>query len=396
MVNSNWNSLISKLPNPNFLQTYEWGQVKAKYGWIPVYAVWDAYGKWKVESDLNLLSTFHSPVAAALILKRQILRNGFAARLSILYSPKGPLLDWTNEPLRNRVLDDLQSLAKKQGAIFLKCDPDILLGTGVPQSGEDVEEKSGSAVMSELKRRGWGYSSDQIQYKNTVVIDLNPTEQELLARMKQKTRYNIRLAEKKGVSVRVGNSSDLGMLYKMYAETSVRDGFVIRDEGYYHTVWNLFLRGSQSPVSNLHSPITNYELPFTEPLIAEVNNEPVAAIFVFYFAGRAYYVYGMSRDVHREKMPTYLLQWEGMKRAKARGCTTYDLWGAPDVFDESDSMWGVYRFKEGLGGKVMRTLGAWDYAPSPLWYRMYSQVIPRVLDVMRARGKTKTKQSLGA
>jgi lipid II:glycine glycyltransferase (peptidoglycan interpeptide bridge formation enzyme) len=386
---NNWNSIISKLPNPHFLQTYEWGQVKAKYGWSPLYAVWDADGTWKVESDLNSLSTFDSPVAAALILKRQILRNGFAARLSVLYSPKGPLLDWTNEPLRNRVLNDLQSFAKKQGAIFLKCDPDVMLGTGVPDSEEDVPESNGQAVMSELKRRGWGYSSDQIQFRNTVVIDLNPTEEEMLSRMKQKTRYNIRLAEKKGVALRVGTLNDLGMLYKMYAETSMRDGFVIRDEGYYKTVWELFMAGNQSPV-------TNYQLPYAEPLIAEVNNEPVAAIFIFYFARRAYYVYGMSRDMHREKMPTYLLQWEAMKRAKAKGCTMYDLWGAPETFDESDSMWGVYRFKEGLGGKVIRTLGAYDFAPSPLWYKMYSEVIPRVLDVMRSRGKARTKQNLGA
>ena len=398
MESTNWNAIISKLPNPHFLQTYEWGQVKAKYGWEPLYAVWDVDGKWKVESDLNLLSTFYSPVAASLILKRQILRSGFAARLSILYSPKGPLLDWTNESLRIRVWHDLESFAKKQGAIFLKCDPDVVLGTGVPRSGEDAEEKSGSAVMSELKRRGWGYSSDQIQFKNTVLIDLIPTEEELLARMKQKTRYNIRLAEKKGVSVRVGNSGDLGMLYKMYAETSVRDGFVIRDEGYYNTVWQIFM-ANQSIISSLEfstPQIANNQSPFAEPLIAEVDNEPVAAIFVFYFAGRAYYVYGMSRDMHREKMPAYLLQWEAMKRSKAKGCTMYDLWGAPDVFDESDSMWGVYRFKEGLGGRVVRTLGAWDYAPRPLWYRMYSQVIPRVLDVMRARGRSKTKQNLGA
>ena len=379
-----WNSLISSLSSPHFLQTYEWGQVKAKYGWSPLYAVWDADGQWKVESDPNLLSTFHSPVAATLILKRQIIRNGFAARLSVLYSPKGPLLDWTNEPLRNRVLNDLQSFAKKQGAIFLKCDPDVVLGTGVPKSEEDVPENSGQAVMSELKRRGWEYSSDQIQFRNTVLIDLNPSEEEMLARMKQKTRYNIRLAEKKGVALRVGTLGDLGMLYKMYAETSVRDSFVIRDEGYYKTVWELFMLGEQS------------SMPFAEPLIAEVDGEPVAAIFVFYFARRAYYVYGMSRSVHREKMPTYLLQWEAMKRAKAKGCTVYDLWGAPEAFDESDSMWGVYRFKEGLGGQVVRTLGAYDFAPSPLWYKMYSEVIPRVLDVMRSRGKAKTKQNLGA
>jgi len=182
----------------------------------------------------------------------------------------------------------------------------------------------------------------------------------------------------------------LPMLYKMYAETSVRDGFVIRSEDYYKTVWELFMPGGQSSIESRKS-----SMPFTEPLIAQVNGEPVAAIFVFYFAGRAYYVYGMSRDAHREKMPTYLLQWEAMKRAKSKGCSVYDLWGAPDVFDESDSLWGVYRFKDGLGGKVVRTLGAWDFAPNPLWYKMYSEIIPRVLDVMRSRGKAKTKQSLG-
>jgi peptidoglycan pentaglycine glycine transferase (the first glycine) len=213
----------------------------------------------------------------------------------------------------------------------------------------------------------------------------------LLARMKQKTRYNIRLAEKKSVALRVGTKGDLPMLYKMYAETSVRDGFVIRDEGYYKTVWELFMSGGQSKIENRKS-----EIPQAEPLIAEVDGEPVAAIFVFYFAGRAYYVYGMSRNVHREKMPTYLLQWEAMKRAKAKGCAVYDLWGAPEVFVESDPMWGVYRFKDGLGGKVVRTLGAYDFAPSPLWYKLYSEIIPRVLDVMRSRGKSKTKQNLGA
>ncbi|HUG35177.1 MAG TPA: peptidoglycan bridge formation glycyltransferase FemA/FemB family protein, partial [Anaerolineales bacterium] len=366
MQSANWNSLIAKLPNPHFLQTYEWGQVKAKYGWDPLYVVWTRDGKFSVfnETDHWSLNTDHC-IAAALILKRQIIRNGFAARLSILYSPKGPLLDWTNESLRNRVLSDLESFARRQGAIFLKMDPDILLGTGVPGGEGDIVDDNGQLVMNALKRRGWGYASDQIQFKNTVLIDLNPTEDELLARMKQKTRYNIRLAEKKGVDLRVGNLEDLPMLYKMYAETSVRDGFVIRDEGYYQTVWNLFLNSSE---------------PTCEPLIAEVDNEPVAAIFVFYFAGRGYYVYGMSRDKHREKMPAYLLQWEAIKRAKAKGFTVYDLWGAPDVFDETDSMWGVYRFKEGLGGEVVRTLGAWDFAPSPLWYKMYSQVIPRLLD----------------
>ena len=367
-----WNDLISKLPEPHFLQTWEWSQVKAKYGWEPLPFTWETS-------------------AAAMILKRTIPIRGLSARLSALYAPKGPLLDWTNESLRKRVLDDLQSFAKKQGAIFLKVDPDVVLGTGIPGVDDSSEESGGADIQSELARRGWTYSSDQIQFRNTALIDLQPTEEEMLARMKQKTRYNVRLAEKKDVAVRVGTADDLSMLYKMYAETSVRDGFVIRDEGYYQTVWRLFMSNVEGQRSS-----TVYGQPSAVPLIAEVDNEPVAGIFLFMFAGRAYYVYGMSRDAHREKMPTYLLQWEAMKRAKAAGCAVYDLWGAPETFDESDSMWGVYRFKEGLGGRVVRALGAWDYAPNRLWYKMYSEIIPRVLDVMRTRGKMKTRQNLSA
>ena len=376
MTGKIWNEIISKLPDPHFLQTYEWGQVKAKYGWVPYYALWTEDGKFSVSSNYQLPIT--NVIAASLILKRTALR-----RFSIFYAPKGPLMDWTNESLRKRVLDDLQSFAKKQGAIFLKLDPDVVLGRGVPVSEDEVTENSGQAVRSDLKRRGWVESSDQIQFRNTVMVDLSASEEDILMRMKQKTRYNVRLAEKKGVTVRVGTVEDLPALYKMYAETSVRDGFVIRDEEYYMTVWKLFM---QDAVNGQPSAV---------PLIAEVDNEPVAAIFLFMFAGRGYYVYGMSRDKHREKMPTYLLQWAAMKHAKAHGCLTYDLWGAPDVFDESDSMWGVYRFKEGLGGDVVRTLGAYDFAPNKFWYSMYSDVMPRVLNFMRSRGKEKTKQVVG-
>jgi len=174
----------------------------------------------------------------------------------------------------------------------------------------------------------------------------------------------------------------------MYAETAARDGFVIRDENYYRTVWKLF---SGSPVEQLQPENRKTEqpaaAPLAEPLIAEVDGEAVAAIFLFAFAGRAYYVYGMSRTAHREKMPAYLLQWEVLQWARAQGCAVYDLWGAPDVFDESDSMWGVFRFKEGLGGTVVRTLGAWDFVPNPLWYALYIKVVPMLLAVMRLMGK---------
>ena len=368
---SEWNQLISSLPNPHFLQTWEWAQVKAKYGWEPIPFTWDSG-----------IGTGESILAAAMVLRRTVSFRGMF-KLDILYIPKGPIMDWENESLRQQVLDDLQSFARDQRAIFLKIDPDVVLGTGIPKGEDSRQDNGGQAVRSELIRRGWSDSSEQIQFRNTVVIDLSASEEEMLARMKQKTRYNIRLAEKKGVTVRPGTVGDLPMLYKMYAETSVRDGFVIRDNGYYQTVWTTFMQSSSVRGQ-----------PSAQPLIAEVDDEPVAAIFLFSFAGRAYYVYGMSHNAHREKMPTYLLQWEAMKRAKELECKVYDLWGAPDEFSENDSMWGVFRFKEGLGGEVVHTLGAYDFAPNKLWYKLYTEVMPRVLNLMRSRGKARTRESL--
>jgi len=366
-----WNELIASLPLAHLLQTWEWSQVKAKYGWQAMPFVWqDGMGK---------------PVAAAMVLKRGIPVGGFAKKMCVLYIPKGPLMDWADAALCACVLDDLYAFAKRQGAIFIKLDPDVVLGTGVPGAEEAIEFKDGQAARSELERRGWKFSQDQIQFRNTVLIDLAPSEDELLRRMKQKTRYNIRLAQKKGVTVRVGTVDDLPLLYRMYAETSVRDGFLIREEGYYQTVWHSFMGVSPS-ASTLQ--------PFTESLIAEVDGEPVGAVSMFYFVGQAIYLFGMSRETAREKMPNYLLQWEAMRRAKALGCKIYNLWGAPDEFNESDGLWGVFRFKEGLGGTVSRTIGAWDFTPNPMLYKMYTEVLPRVMDIMRVRGKARTRQGL--
>jgi lipid II:glycine glycyltransferase (peptidoglycan interpeptide bridge formation enzyme) len=195
--------------------------------------------------------------------------------------------------------------------------------------------------------------------------------------MKQKTRYNVRLASRKGVTVRQGAFSDLDTLYRMYAETSVRDGFVIRQPDYYRTVWETFLDHGQAEV-----------------LIAEVDGSPVAAVIAFCFSGRAWFVYGMSRELHREKMPAYLLQWEAMQRLKGRGVRIYDLWGAPDNFTAADPLWGVYRFKQGLGGQVVRTIGAWDYPLRPGIYRIYTRFFPRFMALLRYRGMTRTHAGL--
>jgi peptidoglycan pentaglycine glycine transferase (the first glycine) len=369
-----WNELIAPLPLAHLLQTWEWSQVKSKFGWQAMPFVW---------TDQSIASD--QPLAAAMILKRSIPVGGFARKMCVLYIPKGPLMDWNNAIIRQRVLGDLQTFAKRQGAIFVKIDPDVVLGTGVPGRDDAVEMTTGQEAQSDLLRWGWRFSQDQIQFRNTVLIDLSRSEDELLASMKQKTRYNIHLAQKRGVTVRIGTLDDLPQLYRMYAETSVRDGFLIREESYYQAVWQKFMNNPPSPFANQ---------PFSEPLIAEVEGQAVGAVSLFYFAGQTTYLFGMSRDEHREKMPNHLLQWEAMRRGRALGCKTYNLWGAPNEFVESDDLWGVFRFKEGLGGYVLRTIGAWDFTPSPMFYKLYTEILPRLMDIMRARGNARTRNSI--
>jgi peptidoglycan pentaglycine glycine transferase (the first glycine) len=376
---SSWNDLIETLPFAHLLQTWEWSQVKAKYGWQAMPYVWHNQPSKGLEPSQGLI------VAAAMILKRVIPIGGFAKKICVLYVPKGPLLDWSDAELRLRVLTDLDHFAKRQGAIFIKMDPDVVLGLGVPGTEDAVEYAKGQVVCSELVQRGWQFSQDQIQFRNTILVDLSLSEGDLLKCMKQKTRYNIRLAQKKGVTVRAGTEKDLALLYHLYAETSQRDGFLIREQGYYQTVWRSFMGVL---------PSATQRQPFTEPLIAEVDGEPVGAVSIFYFARKAIYLLGMSRAAHREKMPNYLLQWEAIRRAKELNCKVYDLWGAPNEFDEGDGLWGVFRFKEGLGGTVSRTIGAWDFTPNKVLYKIYTQVLPHIMDMMRLRGQARTRHSL--
>lgn len=361
-ANHIWNTGLIGLSNPHILQSYEWGEIKACYGWFPTHKIW--------KDDNGRI------VAAALILERSMPIFGIDNILRILYVPKGPLLlNWQDEALRNRILVDLANYAESRRAIFIKIDPDISIGTGIPGTESYSKIESGLMIENELHKHDWRFSNEQIQFQNTLILDLQFSEQELLASMKQKTRYNIRLAKRRGVNIQVGDESDFDILFNMYAETAVRDGFIIRKQEYYRNLWSTFVRANNA-----------------RPIIAKFDGEPIAALILFWFHKKAYYMFGMSKQVHREKMPNYLLQWEAIKLAKRMGCIYYDLWGAPKIFKEDDPMWGVYRFKEGLGGKVISHIGAWDYTPRPYFYRIYNELIPRVLGWMRIRSKSSTLQ----
>jgi len=401
-----WNGLIASFPEPHVLQTWQWGQVKKRFGWRPIYLIWVGkdrsvrmFAEPGINSGVATLADVNWPDheaidAAALVLQRDLELNRLIPSASVLYVPKGPLLrDWGDAALRKQVLMDLETLARDRGAIFIKIDPDIRLSVGEDFSSElqgKFEIKPdmpcwGPAAIEDLQKLGWLFSREQVQFRNTIVVDLRLSEDEILARMKQKTRYNIRLASRKGVEIRQATLEDLHLLYQMYAETSARDGFVIREEPYYLYLWQTFMTSKPEVLINPHA----------EGLIAEVGGEPIAAVIIFRFAGKAWYMFGMSRHEHRERMPNYLLQWEAMRRAKAVGCILYDLWGAPDKFDPKDAMWGVYRFKEGFGGHIVRHIGAWDYPARPSYYALYTRLLPRILDVMRWRGKARVRRLAG-
>jgi lipid II:glycine glycyltransferase (peptidoglycan interpeptide bridge formation enzyme) len=194
-----------------------------------------------------------------------------------------------------------------------------------------------------------------------VCIDLTQSEDALLAAMSQNTRRKVRIAEREGVRVRAGTLDDLPLLYDLYRITGERDAFLIRPFDYYREAWRRFIAAE-----------------LAHPLIAEVNGQAVAHVILFHFGRKCWYFYGASSNEARDAMPNYLLQWEALRWAKAQGYAIYDMWGAPDAFVESDPLWGVYQFKRGFRGVVTRHVGAWDTAPSPLLYRAYMELMPRV------------------
>ena len=264
-------------------------------------------------------------------------------------------------PLRAAVLDALVVHARKRNAIFVKIDPDVVLGTGVPRESA-AADASGEMFQNDLEERGWSFSADQVQFRNTVQLDLKQDEGTLLAAMKQKTRYNIRLAGRKGVTVRQGSKTDVELLFQMYAETAARDEFIIRPLAYYRNAWGVFMDAGLSC-----------------SFIAEHEGEALAALILFCFGERVWYMYGASRDLHRDKMPSHRLQWDAICWAKANNYHIYDMWGAPDEFVESDPMWGVWRFKAGFGGRVVRHIGAWDMIISRPWHWLYTFAVSRYL-----------------
>ncbi len=307
----------------HLLQSRAWGELKSCFGWAA----------WHVEA----------PAGAAQVLFRRLPLGA-----TVAYVPKGPTVDWEDREACQALFAAIHTEAKRRRAVFLKVEPDVT-DTG----------PGGAAAF--LGQAGWR-PGDTIQPRTSLVIDIRDDEAAILGAMKQKTRYNIRLAEKKGVTTRLGELADVATFYRLSRETAARDNFGIHSQDYYETAFTLFAPDRCAL------------------LLAEFQGQPLAALMVFCHGPTAYYLFGASGGEHRELMPAYLAQWAAVRWAKTHGCIEYDLWGIPDADEATleaefqgrqEGLWGVYRFKRGFGGRLVRCIGAYDYVYRPALYRLY-------------------------
>jgi len=317
---SEWETFLRAYPDAHVLQSAAWGELKRSFGWTVERVCVGATG--------------------AQVLFRQL-----PAGLTLAYIPKGPVgLAW------HSLWPEVEQVCRERRAILLKVEPDGWEGEVIPEGA----------------LTGFRCDGVPVQPRRTLVVDLQGAPEAWLERMKQKTRYNIRLAEKKGVCVRP--SSDVVTFHRMMRQTGERDGFGVHSLEYYQKAYDLF-----------------YPQQAVELFMAVYEERPLAGLMVFARGSRAWYFYGASTEEERNRMPTYLLQWQAMLWAAARGCTSYDLWGVPDEEEDfleanferrNDGLWGVYRFKRGFGGVLKRAHATYEkplLAPFFWFYRWWAR-----------------------
>ena len=323
-----WDQFVEAHPHGHVLQTAGWGQLKGRFGWEPRRVAVQAAGQ---------------IVAGAQILFRR-LPGGW----HLAYVPKGPLVDLARPDLVGPLVDALHTMCEAERAFALKIEPDLAETPPLAQ---------------QLTGYGFLAGGHCIQPRRTILVDLAGSEDEVLMRMKSKTRYNIRLAGRKGVKVDKGGPEDIETFNRLIGVTGERQEFGVHSAAYYRLAYE-----------NL-APDGRAQLFF-----AIYEGLPLAAVFACAAGRKSWYMYGASSNQHRELMAPYAVQWAAMQWARERGCATYDLWGIPDEDEErleaqftgrSDGLWGVYRHKRGYGGQVVRYAGAFDYVYRKPLYALY-------------------------
>ena len=292
-----WDHALAAAPNPHLLQTWRWGELQSRFGWDVERRALEVGG---ARVPVTLLTT------ATLVPGR---RFG--------YVPRGPATLAAQTP---EALEPLAAWARELKLAFLRIEPELEAGWQAPP--------------------GWQRGA-ATQPEHTSVIDIARPDDELLAAFKPKTRYNIRLAQKKGVEV--SRSEDIAAFAALSAETSSRHGIQLAPERYYRDLHSLMAADGTSQL-----------------YLASHEGVNLAGIMVVRFASRATYLFGASTRQGREKMPAYLLHWEAMREMRDAGDREYDLWGVPPEGQPDHPYANLWQFKSGWQGRIIHYAGAFD------------------------------------
>jgi len=356
-----WNEFIAENCSESFLQSWEWGGFQEGLG----RKVWrigvihnDLSGKNKTNK-----SQIPNPklVAMALIVKYDL-----PFGRSYFYCPRGPVIDELG--IRNyesrmcgMLFSEIKKIAKDEKSLFLRFDPPV-----------EMNQK----YSTKLKK-----SSSEVQPRDTLMLDLEKPKEDLLKEMKQKTRYNIRLAEKKGTKITnyelcVDNKKEFKEKFERFwelaEETSRRDKFRSHNKDYY---WKML------ESLNKENCACDRKL-LAKLYLAEYNNKVIASNIVLYFGNYCVYLHGASSNECRNVMAPYLLQWQQIIDAKKAGCKKYDLWGINSsqklikskAYKVKDSWQGITRFKKGFSGYEKNYIGAYELVFNNIGYTIYKSI----------------------
>lgn len=303
----------------------------------------------------------------------QIIRHSLPFSKSYLYCPRGPFFPFVqsseklkveSENLFELIIKKIREIAKKENSIFFRIDPEITL-----------ENKE---FISTLKNLGFIKSKKEVQPKDTLILDISKKEDEILAQMHHKTRYNIGLAKRKGVMVRQSvGSKEVNQFYALMFKISKRDGFSPHPKEYYQKQIEVL---EKAGLVKLFVAETDRESGFKNQ-----ESRIIAAIIVSFYGDMATYLHGASNYQYRNLMAPHLLQWEAILEAKKRGCKYYDFWGIQSEKHKArikNQGWaGITRFKRGFvptdsvgGGREMNYIGAWDLPIQKVWYGIYNLI----------------------
>jgi lipid II:glycine glycyltransferase (peptidoglycan interpeptide bridge formation enzyme) len=271
----------------------------------------------------------------------QVFVNGLSRTgRTLLYVPRGPALIRPSVEELGPLLDAARNLGTEERAIGMRMEPNVAA--------------CDAAWNRDLRAMGLAPVAPPAQPRSSWMLDITADEDALLAGMKSKTRYNIRLAARKGVETGEAGPDEIPEFYRLFQETAERDDFFIHSEDVYRRMFGLFWGTGRFAL-----------------LFARHQGRLIAAISLLCFGDTCWYLQGASSNSDRNLMPTYLLQWEGIRWAKSQGCREYDFRAVPDLLREDQDMYGVYRFKEGFGGRQFTTLPTYGAAYNPLFFSLW-------------------------